>query len=100
MAIGFTPKHTEDISIGGLTPEEFLTIAAEAIKTLKWELSYISNCGLIAYTDKGIFSRNFEIKINIGDDVASVKSSSLGNEMMDFGANKYNITNSFRSLIA
>jgi rhomboid protease GluP len=93
MAVGFTPKHVEDLPLDNLTPQELITLAAEAIKRLNWEVSYISNSGLIASTNNGVFSRNFEFKINITDGLAKLTSLSLGNEMMDFGKNKKNIAN-------
>jgi rhomboid protease GluP len=51
----------------------------------------VSNTGLIAYTNKGIFSRNAEIKITIEGEVALIKSASTGNEMADWGFNKKNV---------
>ncbi|TSD66826.1 rhomboid family intramembrane serine protease [Inquilinus sp. KBS0705] len=91
MAIGFTPKHTEDYSLDNLTVYEFLTIANESVKALEWELVYISNIGLIAYTNKSVFSRNFEVKIKIVDNIADVTSSSIGSEIIDFGKNRKNV---------
>ncbi|MFA5971180.1 MAG: rhomboid family intramembrane serine protease [Lentimicrobiaceae bacterium] len=91
MAVGFTPKHIEEVPLYGLTKEEYLVIALEAAKEMKWKVSYTSNNGLIAFTDKGMFSWNAEIKIKIENGSANLKSSSTGNEMMDWGKNKQNI---------
>lgn len=91
MAFGFTPKHIEEVPLYGLTQKEYLVIALEAAKEMKWAVSYTSNNGLIAFTDNGVFSWNAEIKIKIENGSANLKSSSTGNEMMDWGKNKKNI---------
>ena len=88
MSIGFTPKHNEEIHLTDLTAEQFLTIAIETTEEIKWQLNFISNSGLICYTNNGIFSWNAEIKILIHDQTVTVTSESTGNEMIDFGRNK------------
>ena len=60
MAVGFTPKHIEEVPLDGLTQEEYLVIALETAKEMKWKVSYTSNRGLIAFTDNGMFSWNAE----------------------------------------
>lgn len=91
MAIGFTPKHIEEVPLYGLTKEGYLVIALETAKEMMWKVSYTSNSGLIAYTDNGMFSWNAEVKIKIENGSANLKSSSTGSEMMDWGKNKKNI---------
>jgi len=93
MAVGFTPKHIEEVPLYGLTKAEYLVIAREAAKEMKWNVSHISKNGLIAFTDNGVFSWNAEIRIKIDDGSANLKSSSIGSDMMDFGKNKRNIEN-------
>ena len=87
MAVGFTPRHIEDFPLNDLTQEQFLVIANETAKKMHWKVGHISNSGLIAYTDKGIFSRNAEIKIKIENGIANLKSATTGSEMMDWGMN-------------
>ena len=91
MAVGFTPKHIEEVPLYGLTHEQYLVIALEAAKEMKWNVGYTSKSGLIAYTDNGMFSWNAEIKITIENGSANLKSSSTGNDMIDFGKNRKNI---------
>jgi rhomboid protease GluP len=91
MAVGFTPKHIEEVPLFGLTQEEYLVIALDAAKEMKWKVSYKSKSGLIAFTDNGIFSWNAEVRIKTENGYANLKSSSTGNEMMDWGKNKKNI---------
>jgi rhomboid protease GluP len=91
MAAGFTPKHIEEFPLNDLSNEEFLVIAIETAHKIGWEVSFASKNGLIAYTNNGMFSWNAEITIKIEDSYAVLKSSSLGNEMMDWGKNRKNI---------
>ena len=92
MAIGFTPKHTEEVQLPEFTPEQFLVLAVETVKDLNWQINYLSKSGLIAYTNKGMFSFNAEVKIVLKDDgMIGITSASTGNEMIDFGKNKKTI---------
>lgn len=93
MAVGFTPKHIENFTLNHLTQQQFLVLANETAMKIGWKVGYISENGLIAYTDNGMFSRNAEIKIKIENGVASIQSASTGNEMMDWGKNKKNVAN-------
>lgn len=93
MAVGFTPKHIEELPLGNFTREQLLVLSIEASKKMNWELSYISNNGIIAYTNNGMFSWNAEIQIKLGNETATVKSASTGNDMIDFGKNKGNVKN-------
>jgi rhomboid protease GluP len=101
MAIGFIPKYIEEFPLNNLTSEQFLVIADETIKKLDWKVSHVSNAGIIAYTGNSIFSRNHEVRIIIEGETATLKSSSIGNEMIDWGRNKRNIkdlVNTFNEL--
>jgi len=91
MAAGFTPKFIQDFPLDELTQEQFLVIANETAKEMKWAISYISDSGLIAYTNRGMFKWNAKVKITIENGTASITSSSTGNEMVDWGKNKKNI---------
>ncbi len=93
MAVGFTPKHTEDLPLNDLTQQQFLVLANETATKMDWKVSYLSDNGLIAYTDNGMFSWNAEIKITIENGIANLQSASTGNEMMDWGKNKKNVSN-------
>lgn len=88
MAAGLTPKYLEEFPLDDLTPEQFLVIAAETIKNLEWKISYISSSGIIAFTDNGIFTWNAEVRVIIENETSTIKSFSVGNEMIDFGRNK------------
>lgn len=91
MAIGFTPKHIEDFPLNNLTQRQFLVLAIETATKIGWKVGYLSDNGLIGYTDNGMLSWNAEIKIKIENGVANIQSASTGSEMMDWGKNKKNI---------
>lgn len=91
MAIGFTPNYAQIIEVEYLTQQELLVLLAETVKKISWETTYLSRNGIIAYTNKGMFSWNAEIKIAIENNSLNIKSSSTGNEMFDWGKNKRNV---------
>lgn len=93
MAVGFTPKHIEGFPLNDLTQQQFLVLAYETATKIGWKVGYLSDNGLIGYTDKGMFSWNAEIKIKIENGVANIQSASTGSEMMDWGKNKKNVAN-------
>ena len=93
MAFGFTPKHVEDFPLNDLTQQQFLVLANESARKVGWQISYLSDNGLIGYTDNGMFSTDAEIKIKIEDGIATIRSASIGSELMDWGRNKKNIAN-------
>jgi rhomboid protease GluP len=90
MAIGFTPKYQIDFPVNDLSNEQFIVIAKKAIENIGCTVSYLSNTGLIAYTNKGAFSRNAEITITRVDAIGTICSESTSGEMVDWGLNKKN----------
>ncbi|MBK0379380.1 rhomboid family intramembrane serine protease [Mucilaginibacter segetis] len=91
MAIGFTPKYIETQYLDDISREQYLVIAIETVKVLGWTVKKTSLSGLIANTSKGIFSKNSEIRIQTEGDEVTLKSTSTGNELADWGRNKKNL---------
>lgn len=91
MAAGFTPKHSEQYILNDLTATQFLALAHETAVQAGWNINYTSNRGLVAYTNKGAFTANAEIKVVINNETATIQSSATGNEMVDWGRNKKNV---------
>lgn len=91
MAFGFSPKYTENFPLDGLSKERFLTLAVEAVKVLGWEVSYVSENGMIAYTPYSWRSYSEEFKISISEESVTLKSECTGSQMADMGKNKKNI---------
>jgi len=92
MAIGFTPKYLDSLSFNELTQSQLLVLAHKTIKKIEWKIEFISESGLIVTTDNGLFSWNAEIEIRLQNSSLSIKSTSTGNEMIDWGRNKKNVT--------
>jgi rhomboid protease GluP len=91
MAFGFTPKFEQTLDLNGLDPKKYLAIALDTVNSLSWDLGYTSRSGLIAYIGKGILSTSQEFKITINEDQVFIVSSTLSNEMYDWGKNKRHV---------
>lgn len=91
MAIGLVPKYIETIELNELSKEQFLVVALHTADKLKWQINYKSTGGIIAYTDNGTFLWNADIEIIIEGNTVTLKSSSAGNDIIDWGRNKSNI---------
>ena len=76
-----------------MTQQQFLVLANETATKIGLKVGYLSDNGLIGYTNNGMFSWNAEIKIKIENGVANIQSASTGSEMMDWGKNKKNVAN-------
>jgi len=87
MAVGFTPKFTKDITLN-TGREHCIVTAFKTFDNLGWKTVYISPNGLIAYTNKGMFATNAEIRVIVTDTTITITSSSTGSEMVDLGKNK------------
>lgn len=91
MAIGFSPKHILVITTEGFTNEQFIAIAVESARKLNWNISYISERGLIAYTKFSMSSYSEEVKLKIDNGIVTIKSECTGTQIFDWGKNKRNV---------
>lgn len=91
MSFGLTPNSALDMSLDGLDPAQFIALSVDVANTLNWDIRYISESGLIAHTSKKMLKRKQEVTIRIADDIANVRSVSIGNEIYDQGANRKNV---------
>lgn len=98
MAIGFTPKHTETISINNLNQQQILALVFETVQQLQWKISYVSNSGIIAFTNNGMFKFNAQVTIKINNNDVEIESASTGREMYDMGRNKKTVHNYINQL--
>ncbi|WP_342328190.1 rhomboid family intramembrane serine protease [Pedobacter sp. FW305-3-2-15-E-R2A2] len=88
MAIGFTPKYLEEIPLNDGGRAAFLVRTVEVVHKLGWKILQLSESGVIAYTDKGAFSWNAELRVTIEEESVLLESVSVGSEMVDWGRNK------------
>jgi len=91
MAFSLTPKHTETVELNELSAAQYLVLAKVTAEKLEWKVTSISEAGLIAYTNKGMFTWNAEIKIVFEVGTALVTSTSTGSELADMGRNRKTI---------
>jgi hypothetical protein len=59
MAIGFSPKYIQDYQLDNLAKEHFLILAIRADFKPDWNVSFVSETGLIAYTKFSFNSKIF-----------------------------------------
>ena len=88
MAFGFTPKYVEQISLDGLSPQQFLALCVETAERMQWNISYKSTVGIVAYTERKAFKPAFKVTVVIDEGIVTLKSESTGSEMFDMGRNK------------
>jgi rhomboid protease GluP len=100
MAVGLTPKHSEQFDLGDLTQAQFLVLANDVVKEMQWRISHISDNGIIAYTGMSMSSWGAEIKIKVESGIADIQSKSTGSEMIDWGKNKKNVNTFISNLEA
>jgi rhomboid protease GluP len=91
MPVGFTPNFTMDVPLDGLTPRQYLTLCVNTANTLDWDIRYVSDSGLIAFSTKKMLKRKQEVTIRINKDHANIRSESIGRQMLDGGRNRDNV---------
>lgn len=99
MAIswGYSPKIEKYIPLGDFPVDKYLIIAKQAIENLGWNLSHISESGLIAYTPISFQSYSEEIAIRIQTNFVIAKSECVGIQLLfnDYGKNDANLERFF-----
>ncbi len=97
---GYSPKIEKYIPLGDFPIDKYLIIARQAIENLGWNLSHISETGIIAYTPISFQSYSEEVSIRIVNNFAIVKSECIGIQMLfnDYGKNAANLEQFFHEL--
>jgi len=90
---GYSPKIEKYIPLADFPANKYLIIAKQAIENLGWNLSHLSETGIIAYTPISFQSYSEEISIRIHGNFAVVKSECVGIQMWfnDYGKNDANL---------
>ncbi|PWS28131.1 hypothetical protein DHW03_11300 [Pedobacter yonginense] len=90
---GYSPKIEKYIPLADFPADKYLIIAQQAIENLGWNLSHISETGIIAYTSVSFQSYSEEISIRIHGNFAVFKSECVGIQMFfnDYGKNDVNL---------
>lgn len=87
-------KIEQHLSSNGLTDKQFLVIAFETVKYHGWRIRFISDAGVIAYTDNGGHSWNGEVTVKLDESGAMVQCVTISSLLTDYGRSKATV-NSF-----
>jgi len=88
MAVGFTPKHIEELPFSNLSQKEALALVIKTAEKSGWQVNYASKSGIIAYTTNGMLKWNAEVTLKLKEEAIQITSASIGSEMIDWGKNK------------
>src|SRR5690606_22944035 len=90
---GYSPKIIRYIPLADFPADKYLIIATQAIANLGWNLSHISQTGIIAYTPLSFQSYSEEISLRIEGNFVIIKSECVGIQMLfnDYGKNSANL---------
>ncbi len=89
----FANKQVEELPIGKLTAQQFLSLAIEASTSLGWVFGDVNKTGFIAYTNNGLCCWNAEVRLKIINGSAVIQSASRADEVIDVRENKKNLQN-------
>ena len=94
---GYSPKIEKFIPLGDFPMDRYLIIARQVIENLGWNLSHISERGIIAYTPISLQSYSEEISMRIENNFAIIKSECVGIQLLfnDYGKNALNLQQFF-----
>lgn len=97
IAWGYSPKIEKYIPLGDFPADKYIIIAKQAAENLGWNISHISDVGVIAYTPLSLQSYSEEISIKIEHNFAIVKSECIGIQLLfnDYGKNEINLDKFF-----
>lgn len=87
MAFGFSSKHSQVVSLSGLTPQQFIAISIEVCKTLKWKINKSSIDGMIAITRMSMSSWGEAFYVVIENEEVTLTSKCTGSQTVDWGKN-------------
>jgi rhomboid protease GluP len=85
-------KSEQNLPATGLSNKQLLVIAFETIKYLGWRIRFISDAGVIAYTQNSEHSWNGEITVRLVEDSANIQCVSVSNVYNDFGHNERSVS--------
>lgn len=92
MAFGLIPKFIQEQEIDNRSVEQLLVLAVEAAHKLDWKIVHSGKDQLIAHTGFSFSSWSEQVTVDISDGVLNIKSECTGNQVVDWGKNKKNVT--------
>lgn len=67
-------------------------MASETVNAFSWKIQSISEYGIVAYSNKGVFAGNSIIKIVVSNNEAQITGETVGSAIFDLGRNKKNVS--------
>lgn len=83
IVIGF--MNATNLPTNGLTEKQILVTVFESVKELGWRNRFISDAGVIAYTENGEYSWNGEVTVKLVEGAISVQCVTISNLTVDYG---------------
>ncbi|HEY4208026.1 MAG TPA: rhomboid family intramembrane serine protease, partial [Puia sp.] len=81
MAFGFNSRQSLEIPLQDLTPEQFITLAADTAHRMGWGIYFINATGLTATTSEEPFVHRDKVILRISNGIAHIDSWSTGVKM-------------------
>ncbi len=91
MKINLSPTFIQSYQFDSLDKEQFLVVVVEAVLQLDWNLFYVNDIGILAYTKISFKSWSEEVIFKIDAGVVNIKSSCTTSQFIDWGKNKSNV---------
>ncbi|WP_091152070.1 rhomboid family intramembrane serine protease [Mucilaginibacter pineti] len=92
LSLNHMAKFEQDFPITGLSKKQFLVIAFETIKYLGWRIRFVSDAGVIAYTQNSEYAWNGEITVKLERDKANVQCVPISNMVSDAGQSEHTVS--------
>lgn len=100
MNINPLPEYTEEVQLGYLKPEQFFSIAKQAVQELGWQTVSEFDNELICHTSGGGNSLGESVTIKIGDSSATLHSKSVNEYYWVDDQNKINAEQFKQAILA
>lgn len=81
-------EYQESIALPECTAQVLIILAKQSCEVLGWRLHFISETGIIAFTQFGVTSRNAELQLIIENETVTLSSRLIERETSDQGLNK------------
>ncbi len=91
MAIGIFPQVSEILPFENLSKEQTLILARETFKKNDWDVSFISETGMIGHTGMSGLNWGEVITVKWEYGKTSLQSESKGGQLIDWGKNRRNV---------
>ncbi len=92
MAFGPTPQYTREYHLEQMSITQFFRLIKEAADILGWSVNIASGNEIIVYVHHANNKWNRQIDISVESGIATIRSRSTDNQLIDWGKNKEGVT--------